>query len=35
MTLLVQIGIAGAAMLVLGCGLWVGYALARELLGRD
>lgn len=35
MILLVQIGIAVAATLVLACGLWVGYALARELLGRS
>jgi hypothetical protein len=34
MTLLVQTGISVAAVVVLGCGLWVGWALARELLTK-
>jgi hypothetical protein len=34
MTLLVQIGVTVAAVVVLSCGLWVGWALVRELLTR-
>jgi hypothetical protein len=35
MSILILIGIVSAGVLVLGCGIWVGYALAKSLLKRD